>query len=328
MFRIEKTGHHGLYFPDLGIALDGSHPDAAATFVSHAHADHIPYNRKVTVHATPATLDLMKERGFRGKELPVDFGRKLTLEKAEVTLWPAGHILGSAMISIESNAGSLLYTGDYRTPPSPVSEGFDSPESADFLITEATFGLPIYKWKSHDQLAEEVRLFATDALRDGYTPIFLGYNLGKAQEIMHMLAPLDREIMIHGAGYKLCKVYNKYGFHLGNYSAYDREQCEGKLLVAPSSALSSGFASNVKRKRIAYCSGWAADESRRSQLSADALIPLSDHLDFFELIRFCKKIQPRKVMITHTPNPDVVQHYLTLEGLESEGLHFQIRQED
>jgi len=196
------------------------------------------------------------------------------------------------------------------------------------LITEATFGLPIYRWKPIDELVEEIKTFATNSLNNGFTPVFLGYNLGKAQEILHILAPLRLPAMIHGAGYKLCKVYDDHNIDLGSYSAYDRDSCEGQILVAPSSALSNGFASNVSRKKVAYCSGWAANESRRTQLTAHKLIPLSDHLDFFELIRFCKELSPKKVFITHTPNPDVVQHYLDNEGIESSFLDLEAEPKD
>lgn len=326
--KFEKSGYHGIYFPNLKIALDGYHPDADYLFVSHAHADHMPRNRSAKAFATPATLGLMKKRGFRGEENPLQFAEELKADRFTAKLYPAGHILGSSMIYIESDEGSLLYTGDFRTPPSPATEGFEAPESVDYLITEATFGLPVYRWKSHQELADEVRNFAIQSLEDGYTPLFLAYNLGKSQEIMHLLAPLGHEIMIHGAGYNLCSVYDKHGFDLGNYRAYDRETCEGKILICPSSAFSNGFASNVPKKRIAYCSGWAANESRRTQLTVDKLIPLSDHLDFFELIRFCSDLSPKKVYITHTPNPDVVQHYLEKEGLNASHLELEMNEEE
>ena len=325
---IEKTGYHGLYFPEFNIAMDGHHPDATATFVSHAHADHMPRNRTAHVTATSATLDFMRLRGFRGTSTPVSFGEKIAVGSAQVTLYPAGHILGSAMIYLEHEGGSLLYTGDYRTPPSPASEGFESPDHADILITEATFALPIYRWKSHAELTAEIHSFVSEALHDGYTPILLAYNLGKAQELMHLLAPLNHPVMIHGAGFNLCSVYEEHGIDLGNYSTYDRETCKDKILIAPSSALSKGFASNLTKTRVAYCSGWAANESRRTQLTADKMIPISDHLDFFELIRFCKKLNPKKVYITHTPNPDVVKHYLTLEQIDSDFLNFDVNGED
>lgn len=316
--NITKHGYNGFFLPDYGIAMDASHPEAGVVCITHAHADHMPRDRTCKVYASDPTVKLMHERGFRGEAVSPQYEDPVEIGNVRITLYPAGHILGSAMFFIETDEGSLLYTGDYRAPASPATEGFTIPENIDYFLTEATFGLPIYRWKSHDELAEEIRTFALTSLDDGYTPVFLGYNLGKAQEIMHMLAPLDLPVQIHGAGFKLSEVYSNEGWDLGNYSSYDRASCKDKILVTPSSALAGGFASNVKKKRIAYCSGWAALESRRTQLNVDKMIPLSDHIDFFELVSLCKKIDPKKVYITHTPNPQVLQHFLDNEGINSE----------
>ncbi|MDX1666890.1 MAG: hypothetical protein R3350_06665 [Saprospiraceae bacterium] len=326
--QITKAGYHGIVLPDFSIGFDYSGPDADNIFISHAHADHMPRDRTIDVFCTRYTLELMKVRGYTGNATVLEFGETLDLPGARVTLYPAGHILGSAMVFVESDKGSVLYTGDYRTPPSPATEGFDCPEQADHFITEATFGLPVYKWESHEKLAEEIRTFALASLDDGYTPVFLAYNLGKAQEVMHLLAPTGLPVQIHGAGYKLCKVYDKAGIELGNYEAYDRDTCEGKVLITPSSGLNSGFASNLSKKRLAYCSGWAARESSRSQLTVDKLIPLSDHLDFFELIHLCEKLNPEMVHITHTPNSKVVQHYLHDRDIPSRFLDMEMETDD
>ena len=354
---VEKAGYQGFYLPELGVAMDGVHPDARFTFVTHAHADHMHRNSSVVTIGSAPTLDLMALRGFRGGRVALPFlepvesgdlwewmeeagnvqnvqklkgarvlkGTRVSKESGadpitpfRVTLYPAGHILGSAMVYIESELGSLLYTGDCRTPPSPATEGFSAPSSVDTLITEATFSLPIYRWEPHEVLASRVRKFAEDALREDRTPVFLAYNLGKAQEIMQMLAPMDHPMMIHGAGFPLCEVYERYGFSLGRYETYRRESCEGKILIAPGSALGSGFASNVKRKRIAYCSGWATLEARQSQLTVDALIPLSDHLDFYALLEFVEQVSPKRTIVTHSPNADVVLHYLAEMGIHAE----------
>lgn len=328
MIEITKAGYHGIELPEYGIGFDFSGDSAEHIFISHAHADHMPRNRKVDVYCTENTHKLMRKRGYTGDATILAFNEPLELRDATVTLYPAGHILGSAMVFVETEQGSVLYTGDYRTPPSPASEGFDCPPQADYFITEATFSLPIYKWDSHEVLANEVRSFAKDSLTEGYTPVFLAYNLGKAQEVMHMLAPLEEQVQIHGAGFKLCEVYEEAGIDLGMYESYDRDTCEGKILVTTNSAINNGFASNVKRKRLAYCSGWAARESSRTQLTVDKLIPLSDHLDFFELIDLCQKLKPKKVHITHTPNPKVVQHYLDNLGIESRFLDLEAETND
>jgi putative mRNA 3-end processing factor len=318
MLTIDKAGYHGIRIPELNIGLDMKKNQAKFIFTSHAHGDHMPYNRGMSVYASPATVDLMKARGFRGKAEKMDFGVPMALPHAQVTLYPAGHILGSAMIFIESDEGNLLYTGDYRSPASPVSEGFALPnKQVDQFITEATFALPIYKWKSYNELTEQIQTFAQRWLDKGEMPVFLAYNLGKAQELMHILAPLGNRLQIHGAGYKLCSIYENYGFDLGNYEAYDRATVDGSILVTPSSAIRQGIASNISKRRYAYCSGWATHESRRSQLTVDALIPLSDHLDFFRLLELCEQLEPKEILITHTPNPRVLRHYLDEMGLHA-----------
>lgn len=328
MITIKKAGYHGILLPELDIGFDFSGTDTRHVFISHAHADHMPRNRQAEVYCTENTLKLMQKRGYQGNATVLDFGEPLETGKARITLYPAGHILGSAMVFVESNEGSVLYTGDYKTPPSPASEGFKIPDHVDHFITEATFGLPVYKWDSIEKLTEEVRNFAIQSLDEGYTPVFLAYNLGKAQEVMHMLAPLGHPVQIHGAGYKLCSVYEEAGFDLGNYSTYNRETCEGKILIAPTSALNTGFASNVSQKRLAYCSGWAAREATRTQLTVDKLIPLSDHLDFFELINLCELLNPQKVHVTHTPNADVVRHYLKQQNIDSVFMDMEIETDD
>ncbi len=328
MYPFESAGGHGIYLPQLKLSLDNSHREAEWVFISHAHADHLPRDRHSRVIATPFTHQFMRLRGFKGECSELPFRERLSLSKCDVTLFPAGHILGSAMILIESDAGRLLYTGDTKTPPSPVTEGFDLPEEVDELIIEATFGLPIYKWQPIEEIQAAMQKFALQSLQDGYTPLFLGYNLGKAQEILHLLAPLGVDMQIHGAGFPYCEVYQQAGFDLGNVRAYNRATCEGSILVAPSSALGSGFASHVSRIRTAFCSGWALTEARRMQMNLDAAFVLSDHLDFFELLDVCKTLAPKRIHITHTPNPTVVQHFLEKAGHQVSSLEFSPRSED
>ncbi len=328
MINLQKAGYHGIALPDYGVGLDGGTADTPYVFVSHAHSDHVPRSKNLHTYATPATSRLMKTRGFTGDVTELDFYQPLETENARIRLYPAGHILGSAMIFIETDEGNLLYTGDFRIPPSPATEGFDSPDNVDFLIAEATFGLPVYRWAGHDQLFQQIRDFASDALIEDKTPVFFCYNLGKAQEVMHALAPLNRRVQIHGAGYPMCPVYEDFGVELGQFERYNADTVKGSILITPSNTRGSAMLRITGGIRTAYVSGWAAVESRRAQLNVDKLIPLSDHLDFFELINWCRELQPRHVYITHTPNPDVVQHYLSKEEISSSSLELEVGVDD
>jgi len=327
--QIKNLGYHGIHLPEVNLLLDGSGVDAP-TFITHAHADHVPRDRHQPVYSSPATAALMRARGHTGPIEEIPFGKPVSFPASlpasghtKVTLFPAGHILGSAMVFVETDRGSLLYTGDCRIPPSPASEGFQLPDTpVDYLIIEATFALPIYKWQPHETLFHQIRTFATDALADGDTPVLLCYNLGKAQEVMHALASCDPPVtvQIHGGGEKLCHIYEDFGIDLGHWGHYDRETLPGKVLIAPSSTLDSPMIRNLRKRRIAYVSGWASLEARASQLLADTLVPLSDHLDFFELLDVCRKLKPRHVWLTHSPDPTVALHYLQQEGFSCSSL--------
>jgi putative mRNA 3-end processing factor len=307
----------GFHLPAFDIALDVNAAVASHCFVTHAHADHVPRDRRMKVYATPNTAALMRIRGFVGDIHELPFYEKIDLHNAQVSFYPAGHILGSAMVYVESDEGTLLYTGDCRRPAAPTSEGFVSPESVDVLITEATFGLPIYRWASHEELFDQVRRFAFDALNANETPIFYAYNLGKAQEILHALAPTGIRAQIHGGGYPLCKVYTDAGIDLGRYEKYDKNTLMGAALIAPLSAEDQPMVTKIPKARQAYVSGWASNESRRQQLNVDALIPLSDHIDFYDLIDWVTQLRPKRTYITHSPTPEVVCHFLQREGLDA-----------
>ena len=328
MIKLKTIGSHGIRLPDLDIGLDIGKSVVKYIFISHAHSDHVPGKRDIPVITTEPTARLMQARGFSGETRTMKFHEPLDLPNARVTLYPAGHILGSAMVYVESDEGTLLYTGDCRTPASPASEGFELPDKVDCLITEATFGLPIYKWDSHEILFDEIRKFTQNALNDGYTPVLLGYSLGKSQEIMQALAPLGHRRQVHGSAYPLCKIYQNFGYDLGQFEPYNRETVDGCILVTPSSAMGNGMIGSISKPRIAYVSGWAALESRRVQMTIDKLIPLSDHLDFFELMNMCEQLQPEHVYVTHSPNPEIPCYCLGKRGIPASSLHAEVSADD
>jgi putative mRNA 3-end processing factor len=290
----------GFLVPELRLGLDVSRPIDGDVVVSHAHGDHMPKSKRLHAIATPATAALIRARGFRGELTELAFHQPMDLERCRITLYPAGHILGSAMVHVESDAGSLLYTGDFKTPPSPTSDGCSFPTNVDLLITEATFGLPIYKWEPHEVLFEQIREFATSTLEEGMTPVFYGYSLGKTQEILHALAPLGLTSQVYHAAMPLNRIYEEFGVELGAYERYDERTVAGKVVVCPQGSL------QVDNARTAMVSGWAALASRTRSSGSNAHIALSDHADYFELMRFIKAVNPKELKVVHSPDSSVV----------------------
>ena len=81
--------------------------------------------------------------GGRRREHLLEFGETRAFRDCAITLLPAGHILGSAQSFVESAAGTLLYTGDFKLRAGLSAEPAQW-RHADTLIMETTFGLPKY----------------------------------------------------------------------------------------------------------------------------------------------------------------------------------------
>ena len=124
--------------------LDSRRP-RDVSFVSHAHSDHLAAHRLAL--ATPATLALAATRVRIADTIALPFGHEHDLNAAHrLTLHPAGHVLGSAMVRIERDDGnSLLYTGDCKLRNGPTADPPDPP-TADILVTESTYGRPLFRF--------------------------------------------------------------------------------------------------------------------------------------------------------------------------------------
>src|SRR5215472_9347107 len=86
----------GLYCPPGDFYIDPVRPVPRAV-ITHGHADHARAGHE-HVAATPETLAIMAVRygeGFAGDARPLAYGETMERDGVEVTLVPAGHVLGS-----------------------------------------------------------------------------------------------------------------------------------------------------------------------------------------------------------------------------------------
>lgn len=315
-----EAGRRGVLLPDARIALD-THEPGHVSLCSHAHSDHIPY-RAPLAHATPATADIL---AHRAPDLRVErhaYGEEFTVNGARVTFLPAGHVLGSALTRVELDGEVLLYTADFKIREpltcAPCARGDDV--RADVLVIESTFGLPVYQFPDTRAAQRKGVEFAMEVIDEGGVPVFLGYNLGKAHEIIRMLGEDGVPVMAHGAAWNLADVYTAHGVDFPNARAYAKGDVAGHALVAPPSARASPMVTKLKDARVAYCSGWAALEPRRVQMDADLLLPLSDHCDFPDLCKFVEEVRASRVYANHGYS-DVLCHILGKRGVDAHALH-------
>lgn len=290
--------HHrkGVWLPQIGWWLDAQ-ARAAHSFVSHAHSDHIARHREVL--CSPATARLLHARlPGRREETLLPFGRAHALEfGATATLHPAGHILGSSQILLETEEhGSLLYTGDFKLRPGLAAEPCVTPH-ADVLIMETTFGLPQYVFPPESVVIAGIIEFCRRALTDGITPVLLCYSLGKSQEVLRALAPAGLPVMLHAETLRLTRICEQLGQVFPAYRDFAGNEAAGHVVICPPHA--QGLLKRLPARRTAVVTGWALDSGAIYRFRADAAFPLSDHAGFDDLITFVERVQPGRVLTLH-----------------------------
>ena len=312
---------NGIYLPQLDWWLDAHHP-VARCFVSHAHFDHLAPHREVLL--SPGTAALMRARmpdrsGDRiERELPFGRAEPLSPDHPEVmvTLHPAGHIHGSAMIALDHPAhGRLLYTGDFKLRPGRSAEAC-APVPSDVVIMETTYGRPHYTLPPTDRVLADIIGWCRAAIDDGDIPVLFGYSLGKSQEILRSLAGAALPVMLHPQTHKLTGIYEAMGMDFPPYAAFEATSCAGHVILCPPQATNSSFVRKIPRRRTAVLTGWSLDPGARFRYQCDAAFPLSDHADYPDLLRFVELTRPKRVLTLHGFASDFARDLRT-RGIEA-----------
>src|SRR6266542_4719654 len=135
--------------------------------LSHAHSDHAVAGH-AEIWGTPETIALYRRRHpeWDGVARALAYGETAEAGAVRLTLFPAGHVLGSAQVRLEEAGRSLLYTGDFKRRFSATARRMESPVS-DILLTETTFGLPVFRFPPRDVLQERLVAACRVALGEG-----------------------------------------------------------------------------------------------------------------------------------------------------------------
>ena len=104
-------------------------------------------------------------------------------------LLPAGHILGSAFVALQTERLSILFSGDLGRPHDLVMPPPTRIEQADYLIVESTYGNR--RHDPADPLALLAHVINKTARRHGVV-LIPTFAVGRAQTLLHAIASLKQ----------------------------------------------------------------------------------------------------------------------------------------
>ena len=291
--------------------------------ITHAHADHARAGCG-DYWAIDSSEQVLRQRLGQSIRLhPVSYGETFWLGQCKVSFHSAGHVLGSAQIRLEHAGSVWVVTGDYKRDPDPSCTPFET-VPCDVLITEATFGMPIYRWTSGAAVAKDIHTWWRGDSE--HASILFCYAFGKAQRLMAELNAIgvNDEVLLHGAVETITRHYREAGIAMTPSRPVSEipksESLAGRLILAPPSAHRSSWMRRFRSPQTGFASGWMAVRGARRRRGYERGFVLSDHADWPGLIRTIRESGASKVYVTHGQS-DVLARYLReVEAIDAEPL--------
>jgi putative mRNA 3-end processing factor len=309
----------GFYCPAGDFYVDPRYPVPRAV-VTHAHADHLAYNCGAYLTSQEGLRVFQQRLGFGVPIQTVAYGEQVRLGDALVSLHPAGHILGSAQVRIESGGQVWVVSGDYKVDPDPTCTPFEQLRCHGF-ITEATFGLPVYRWPAQAQVFQEIENWWRGNQQAGRASVILAYPLGKSQRILAGVDPSIGPLVTHGMVERVNEAYRETGVNLPKTiqaTHEDKVDWSKALVVAPPSARGTPWLQRFGDQSVAFASGWMRIRGMKRRRTIERGFVLSDHVDWPGMLNVIEGTRAEWVGVTHGYVP-IVTRYLQERGIQAEG---------
>ena len=303
---------NGIHITGPDLWLD-SRDSQDLCIISHGHIDHLGRHSKII--ATKPTALIYEQRMGETEVKVLEYGEKVDVNGAKVSMYPAGHILGSAQVLINADGKKILYSGDFKLRDSVTAEPIEI-VSADYLVMEATYGSPKNLFPDKMAVLNDLYDAVCSSLQNGEVPIIIAYSLGKGQEVVKYLGDRNINMSVHSTIFRLIKIYEMFNVSFVNYTELvNLENCKGKVLVVPPYSSGAKDFVAIKNKKVFLLSGWKNHDGVKD-MTVDHVFQVSDHADFNELLEYVRKVSPKKVFVTHG-EPCFIK-YLRQEGFDAD----------
>ena len=226
-----------------------------ALFVTHSHIDHIgrvplliKRGFKGKIYSTPPARDIAHELLLDSEHLlfgvadragveplygPEDVERvmqvwegvlyhhPIVVGDCTVTLYNAGHVLGSSSILVQGEDGKrILFSGDLGNSPAPLLGGKDMMPEADYCLIESAYGNRLHEDRAkRKELLEDA---IEDTVKNGGALMIPTFALERTQELLSELDDLVESGRIPSVpvymdsplAIRITEIYKKYSDYL------------------------------------------------------------------------------------------------------------------
>ena len=298
-----KPFPEGIYVAPADAWIDPVAAQGQRALVTHGHGDHARGGHGA-VWATPETLAIMDCRygpqpGHAGRLWRDRSGSARSTSASSPPAMSSARRRSCSSIKGER----IVVSGDYKRRPDPTCAPFE-PVPCDIFITEATFGLPVFR---HPDTGRRDRPAARSALHDNPDRCILvgAYALGKAQRLIaelrcrgHRRPDLHPRRAASGCATSM----RELGVDLGDLrpaTGVAKDELRGRIVLAPPGALNDRWSRRLPDPITAMASGWMRVRQRARQRNVELPLIVSDHADWDELTATIAELAPREVWITH-----------------------------
>ena len=296
-----KDTSTGLYCKLADLWIDPNKPVKRA-LLTHAHMDHFTFGCEEYI-STYETAFILKER--TGKEINIrtyDYGEEFKINGTNISFHPSGHILGSSQIKITLADEKWLITGDFKRQTDETCKKYETIKT-DFIISESTFGLPIFKWDDPQDTAKEITKWVS--LSPKKTSVLFCYSLGKAQRLLNEINKTNHKhkIYTHSSINKMTNCYKKLGIDIIDTIKFDQkkntEDLRGSLLLLPPALNKNSLLKEFKDIQTGFASGWMSIRALRKRSGYDKGFSISDHADWEDILNTVKESEAKNVFFHH-----------------------------
>jgi len=296
-----KQTNRGIYCAAGDFYIDPWRPVDFAV-ITHGHSDHARWGSRYYLTAQKG-VSILQQRLQPGAHIEgIPYGQTVVRKGVNISLHPAGHILGSAQVRLEAGGEVAVVSGDYKLEADGTCEPFE-PIRCDTFVTESTFGLPIYRWKPQAEIFSEINQWWCENQQAGRTSVLFAYALGKAQRLLAGLDPGNGSIFLHGSMERFIPCYESAGVKFPPVAHADAEAIKGlrgkALVLAPGSADNSPWLRKFGEVATAFASGWMQIRGTRRRRSLDRGFVLSDHADWDGLLATIRATGAENIWVTH-----------------------------